>query len=225
METRMDFERARFNMVEQQIRTWEVLDQEVLDLLFVVKREDYVPQAYRQLAFTDMEIPLTVAGKPTGEVMFSPKLEARLLQTAAVRRHENVLEIGAGSGYMAALLGHRARRVVTCDIRPEIADLAAANLQRNGVGNVSVESGNGLELAASAKWDVIMLSGSVPFVPESLLAQLNPGGRLVGIVGELPVMVAQVVTCVAEGRFSAENVFDTVATPLAGFPQNQKFRF
>jgi protein-L-isoaspartate(D-aspartate) O-methyltransferase len=221
----MDFERARFNMVEQQIRPWEVLDQDVLDLLFVVRREDYVPPAYRQLAFSDMEIPLTVDGKPTGEVMLAPKVEARLLQTAAVRRHENVLEVGAGSGYMAALLAHRARRVTTCDIRPELARLAADNLKRAGVGNLAVEAGNGLEIAAGSTWDVIMLSGSVPFVPQSLLRQLSPGGRLVAIVGELPMMVAQVVTRVGEREFSAENVFDTVATPLAGFPQKEKFRF
>jgi protein-L-isoaspartate(D-aspartate) O-methyltransferase len=221
----MDFERARFNMVEQQIRTWEVLDQDVLDLLFVVRREEYVPAAYRQLTFTDMEIPLTVDGKATGEVMFAPKLEARLLQVAGVRRHENVLEVGAGSGHMAALLAHRSRRVVTCDIRPELAALAAENLQRNSVGNVSVETANGLELAASGMWDVIMLSGSVPFVPEALLRQLNPGGRLVGIVGELPVMTAQVITCVGERQYSAEGMFEIVATPLQAFPQNEKFRF
>ncbi|NLD69914.1 MAG: protein-L-isoaspartate O-methyltransferase [Limnobacter sp.] len=221
----MDIERARFNMVEQQIRPWDVLDQDVLDLLFVVRREEYVPPAYRSLAFTDMEIPLTVDGVATGEVMLSPKVEARMLQSADVRRHESVLEIGAGSGYMAALLGHRARRVVSCELRPELAAFASANLARGGVANVTVHQGNGLEFADSASWDLIVLSGSVPFVPELLLQRLNVGGRLVGIVGELPVMVAQVITRVDDRQFSVQNVFDTVAPPLHGFPQREKFRF
>ena len=221
----MDIERARFNMVEQQIRPWEVLDQDVLDLLFVVRREDYVPAAYRRLAFTDMELPLTVDAKPTGEVMLAPKVEARLLQSAAVRRHETVLEVGAGSGYMAALLAHRARRVVSCEIRPELARFATANLTRGAIANAAVEARNGLEAAAESLWDVIMLSGSVPFVPASLLQQLNLGGRLVAIVGEPPMMVAQLVTRVGEREFATENLFDTVAAPLVGFPQKESFRF
>lgn len=221
----MDFERARFNMIEQQIRPWDVLDQDVLDLLFVVRRENFVPAAYLQLAFTDMEIPLTVQGSPTGEVMLAPKVEARLLQSATVHRHESVLEIGAGSGYMAALLAHRARHVTTCEIRPDLAQLASENLKQGGAGNVSVELGNGLEIAQSKRFDVIMLTGSVPFVPESLLAQLNPGGRLVAIVGELPMMVARVVTRIDETQFSSESLFDTVTKPLKSFPQKEKFYF
>lgn len=221
----MDFERARFNMVEQQIRPWDVLDQDVLDLLFAVRREDYVPEQYRQLAFTDMEIPLTVDGKPTGETMLAPKVEARLLQSATVHRHENALEIGTGSGYMAALLGHRARHVTTCEIRPELARFASGNLERGGAANVTVEVGNGLEIAAGRQFDVIMLSGSVQFVPERLLEQLNQGGRLVAIVGELPMMVAQVTTRLGEQQFVTESIFDTVARPLVGFPQKEKFRF
>jgi len=221
----MDIERARFNMVEQQIRPWEVLDQDVLDLLFVVRREDFVPPAWRQLAFTDMEIPLTIDGKPTGEVMLAPKVEARLLQAAAVRRHETVLEIGAGSGYMAALLAHRARRVVSCEIRPELARFATENLSRAAVAGATVEARNGLEAAAESRWDVVVLSGSVPFLPDALLQQLNVGGRLVAIVGELPMMVAQLVTRVGEREFATESLFDTVATPLVGFPRKESFRF
>lgn len=220
----MDIEHARFNMVEQQIRTWEVLDQDVLDLLFVVRREDYVPAAYRQLAFTDMEIPLTLDGQPTGEVMLPPKLEARLLQEAAVRRHETVLEIGAGSGYMAALLAHRARRVVSSEIKPELARFAADNLARGLITNATVDARNGLEVAAEGNWDVILLSGSVPFVPDALLAQLNVGGRLLAIVGELP-MVAQRITCSRERKFDTEILFDSFATPLVAFPQKESFRF
>jgi protein-L-isoaspartate(D-aspartate) O-methyltransferase len=222
---KMDIERARYNMVEQQIRPWEVLDQEVLDLLLVVRREEFVPPAYRQLAFTDMEIPLTIDGKATGQVMLAPKVEARLLQSAAVRRHENVLEIGTGSGFMAALLAHRARRVTSCEIRPEVARFGADNLTRSGIGNVVVQTGNGLDQAAANPWDLIVLSGSVPFVPDALLQQLAPGGRLLAIVGELPVMVAQLIARVGDRDFSAESLFDTVATPLDGFPQKEQFRF
>ena len=221
----MDIERARFNMVEQQIRPWEVLDQDVLDLLFVVRREEYVPAAYRRLAFTDMEIPLTIDGKPTGEVMLAPKVEARLLQAVAPRRHESVLEIGAGSGHMAALLAHRAQRVVSAEIRPDLAAFAADNLQRTAVANATVQTGNGLDIAASGRWDVIVLSGSVPFIPDSLLQTLNPGGRLVAIVGDLPMMVAQLVTRVDDRAFSTENLFDTVAPALVEFPRKESFRF
>ncbi len=221
----MDFERARFNMIEQQIRPWQVLDQDVLDLLFVVKREEFVPPAYSRMAFTDMEIPLNIDGKTTGEVMLSPKVEARLLQALAPRKHESVLEIGAGSGYMAALLAHRARRVVSREIRADLAGFAAANLKRAGIGNTAVEHGHGLQLADGDQFDAIVLSGSVSFVPDTLLQRLNPGGRLVAIVGELPVMTAQLITRNAERQFSAQILFDTVARPLVDFPQTEHFRF
>ena len=221
----MDFERARFNMVEQQIRPWEVLDQDVLDALFVVRREEFVPPACRPFAFDDMELPLSVDGHPTGEVMLEPKVEARMLQSIAARKHEVVLEIGAGSGYMAALLAHFARRVISAEIREELAGFAAANLRRAGVSNASVEHRHGLRAAPGTRFDAIVLSGSVPFVPEALLERLAVGGRLVGIVGELPVMTAQLITRVAERQFSAEILFDTVALPLVDFPQKEKFVF
>lgn len=221
----MDFERARFNMVEQQIRPWDVLDQDVLDLLFVVRREDFVPPAYRELAFSDLEIPLTLDGRATGESMFSPKLEARMLQSAAPGRDDEVLEIGAGSGYMAALLAHRARNVTTCEVREELCRFAESNLKFAGIDNCRVVHGNGLPFAAAGTYDVIVLSGSVQFVPDTLLERLTVGGRLVAIVGELPVMRAQVVTRVAEREFAAENLFDTVVPPLIGFPQRDRFRF
>ena len=221
----MDIERARFNMIEQQIRPWDVLDQDVLDLLYALRREDFVPPAYRALAFTDMEIPLTVEGIATGEVMLAPKVEARMLQAVAPKRHETVLEIGAGSGYMATLLAHFARRVITCDIREELVRFATANLKRAGVPNVTVELRHGLRAAPGASFDAIVLSGSVPFVPESLLERLEPGGRLVAIVGELPVMTAQLITRLGEREFSAENLCDTVTAPLTDFPQKERFSF
>lgn len=221
----MDFERARYNMVEQQIRPWDVLDQDVLDLLLGMRRDEFVPPAYRAMAFVDMEIPLVVDGRQTGEVMLAPKVEARMLQAVAPKKHETVLEIGAGSGYMAALLAHFARRVVTAEIREDLARFAGANLQRAGVSNAAVEHRHGLRAAPGASFEAIVLSGSVPFVPEPLLDRLAVGGRLVAIVGELPTMTAQLVTRVADRQFSAEVLFDTVALPLVDFPKKEKFVF
>ncbi len=222
----MDFERARFNMVEQQIRPWDVLDPQVLDLLFVIRREEFVPPAFRSIAFTDMEIPLDVGGGRSGEVMLAPKVEARLLQAAAPRAGESVLEIGTGSGYMAALLSHGAQRVLSFEIRPELAAFARDNLSRAGIRSVSVEQGNGLDaVAQGAKFNLIVLSGSVPFVPEPLLAALQPGGRLVAVVGEQPVMTAQLITRTSDSGYAAEALFDTLASPLKGFPQKERFVF
>ncbi|HLT26843.1 MAG TPA: protein-L-isoaspartate O-methyltransferase [Zeimonas sp.] len=221
----MDFERARYNMVEQQIRTWEVLDPDVLETLFAVRREDFVPPAYRALAFSDLEIPLTLDGVATGENMLAPKVEARMLQSVLPERGHAVLEIGAGSGHMAALLAQFARSVVTCDLREDLCEFARANLKSAGIGNVHVERGHGLAVAEKGSFDVIVLSGSVQFVPESLLQRLNPGGRLIGIVGELPVMSAQRITRTGEREFFSENLFETVAAPLREFPQRERFRF
>lgn len=222
----MDIERARFNMIEQQIRTWNVLDQGVLDLLGVVRREEFVPPAWRAMAFTDMEIPLTVGGRATGETMLAPKVEARLLQELAVRRTESVLEIGAGSGYMAALLAHKGRHVDTLEIDADLVRFAADNLARAGIGNVSVRHADGSDAAANLPhYDVIVLSGAVPVVPEFLLGRLNPGGRLAAIVGELPVMQAQLVTRGQGAGVGTRVLFETVAAPLRGFPARSHFRF
>ncbi|GAA4413206.1 protein-L-isoaspartate O-methyltransferase family protein [Quisquiliibacterium transsilvanicum] len=221
----MDFERARYNMVEQQIRPWDVLDQEVLDLLLVVRREDFVPPAYRAIAFVDMEVPLLIDGARTGECMLSPKVEARLLQNLSVRRHEHVLEIGAGSGHMAALLAHRARHVVSCEIHPGLAAFARVNLDRAGVRNAVVEQRDGAQPAGPASYEVILLSGSVPFVPEALLHRLTIGGRLAAVVGDAPAMEAQLITRTGPDSFTAETLFETVAPRLHGFPEKDAFRF
>jgi protein-L-isoaspartate(D-aspartate) O-methyltransferase len=221
----MDFELARFNMVEQQIRPWDVLDQSVLDLLFSIKREDFVPPAFRALAFSDLELPLDVAGARTGEVMLAPKVEARLLQAAAVRPSDSVLEIGAGSGYMAALLAQGAARVLSYEIQPILARFAAQNLQRAGIGNVVIREGQGLSAADAGPFDLIVLSGSVAFVPDQLMSALSLGGRLLAIVGDLPMMTAQIITRTNIEQFSAEILFDTVAKPLVGFPQKDRFVF
>jgi protein-L-isoaspartate(D-aspartate) O-methyltransferase len=221
----MNIEKARFNMIEQQIRTWDVLDLDVLELLMVVKREGFVPAAYRSLAFMDTEIPL-----PCGQNMLAPKLEARLLQELAVKKHEHVLEIGAGSGYMAALLSHKARHVTTVDIEPELAALAKKNLADNGIDNVSVETGNGaLGWEGSghngAPYDVILVSGSLPVLPDAFLQQIKVGGRVLAIVGEAPVMSAQLTTRTSELEFNTVKLFETIVKPLKNAVTPSHFRF
>jgi len=217
----MNLEQARFNMIEQQIRPWEVLDQNVLSLLAAVRREDFVPPAYRALAFMDTEVPL-----PEGQCMLTPKVEARLLQALRLARHERVLEVGAGSGFMAALLAHQAQQVITLEIRPALAALARDNLQRAGIGNVMVGEADGSQpVPHEAPFDAIVLSGSVAEVTASLLARLKVGGRLVGIEGQEPVMRAVQITRVAEHQYKRVELFDTVAPRLSGFGEPSRFAF
>ncbi|HSI50435.1 MAG TPA: protein-L-isoaspartate O-methyltransferase [Ideonella sp.] len=217
----MNIEQARFNMIEQQIRPWDVLDTAVLELLAVVKREDFVPPAYRALAFVDTEVPL-----PEGQVMLAPRVEARLLQEAKVQRHETVLEIGAGSGFMAALLGHRAQRVISLEIRPALVKMATDNLRRAGLSNVTVREADGSQgLAAEGPFDVIMLSGSVAAVPQVLLDQLKVGGRLVAVEGEEPVMRATLRTRTSASGITKVDLFDTVLPRLDDFAEVSRFHF
>jgi len=217
----MNLEQARFNMIEQQIRPWNVLDTEVLHLLSVVKREDFVPLAHKALAFVDMQIPLG-----HGQCMLEPRVEARMLQDAAVQKHEKVLEIGAGSGYMAALLAHRAQRVISLEINPELAQMARTNLQQAGIHNAEVREVDGAKGAtADGPFDVIMLSGSVAELPQSLLAQLKIGGRLIAIVGDEPVMCVTLVTRTGEAEFITSSPWDTVAPRLLNFPEPSHFTF
>ncbi|MES2116418.1 MAG: protein-L-isoaspartate O-methyltransferase [Pseudomonadota bacterium] len=201
----MNIEQARFNMIEQQIRPWDVLDPDVLDLLVVVKRENFVPAAHKNLAFVDTEIPL-----PGGQCMFTPKLEARLLQELNVKKHENVLEVGSGSGYMAALLAHKGRHVTTVEILPELKALAEKNLADNGVSNVTVELGDAAQgWAKGAPYDVIIISGGLPSLPEAFLQQLKVGGRLVAIIGDAPLMKAQLITRTGEAGYDTKTLFET----------------
>lgn len=218
----MNFEQARFNMIEQQLRPWEVLNQDVLDVLFVVKREDFVPPAHRRLAFADTEIPL---GGAKGASMFAPKIEAHALQALAMKKHENVLEIGTGSGYMAALLGAHADHVWSVEIDPAMAETARENLRRAGVSNVSVDVGDGLAgLPAHAPYDAIMVSGAVATVPRALLEQLKSGGRLFAIEGAEPAMEAVLYTRVGD-EFRRRSVFETVVAPLADAAPASSFVF
>ena len=217
----MNIEQARFNMIEQQIRPWEVLDPNVLDLLFVVKREDFAPAAYRNLAFADMELPIG-----QGQVMLAPRVEARLMQELGLKKTDKVLEIGTGSGYMAALMAARAEHVVTVECRPELAEMAKTNLGNAGIGNVTVETGCGANgWASRGPYDAIVLSGSVSSVPESILKQLRVGGRLAVVVGEAPVMEAQLITCTAEGVYNTVNLFETVIPALDGGTPKESFSF
>jgi protein-L-isoaspartate(D-aspartate) O-methyltransferase len=221
----MNIEQARFNMVEQQIRPWEVLDQEVLDLLYVVRREAFVPPAYRDLAFSDLEIPLR-DGAAAGETLMQPKVEARILQEVAPRAGDKVLEVGTGSGYLAALLAHRAREVHSVEIEPALKALGEANLRRAGVANATVELGDGARgWTLHAPYDVIVLTGSTPLMPEAILEQLAPGGRLFAVVGDPPVMSARLVTCIAEGSFNTVDLFETVLAPLKNALAKEKFVF
>ncbi len=217
----MNIEQARFNMIEQQIRPWDVLDLGVLALLAIVKREDFVPAAHRALAFVDTEVPL-----PGGQCMLAPKVEARILQELSVHKHERVLEIGTGSGHMAALLAHKAQHVTTLEVNPELAAFASANLQRAGVMNVNVVRADGASAVLSdGPFDVIVLSGSVAELPENLFAQLKVGGRLAAIVGAEPVMRAVLVTRTGERGLERTVMFDTVAQRLSGFTEPTRFRF
>ena len=217
----MNTEQARFNMIEQQIRPWDVLDPAVLDLLAVMHREDFVPPSSRALAFMDTEVPL-----PAGQCMLAPRVEARLLQALKVQRHERVLEVGAGSGFMAALLAHKAQSVVSLEIHPVLVRMATANLQRAGIVNVSVREGDGAKgLAGEGPFDAIVLSGSVAQVPQALLDQLKVGGRLVAIEGEEPVMRALRITRVDAHTLQRDELFDTVAPRLQGFGEPTHFHF
>ncbi|MFM9970227.1 MAG: protein-L-isoaspartate O-methyltransferase family protein [Burkholderiales bacterium] len=223
MATALNIEQARFNMVEQQIRTWDVLDQNILDLLYIVPREKFVPLAYQALAFSDLEIPL---GAAPGERMWAPRMEARILQELALGKSENVLEVGTGSGYLCALMARRAGRIYSVEINPVLAKLGETNLSQAGIDNATVEIGDGARgWVKHAPYDVVVMTGSVPTVPEDLLAQVKPGGRLFAIVGDEPVMRACILTKSSSGSISQTELFETCLTPLVNAQQPTRFRF
>ena len=223
------FDLARFNMIEQQIRPWEVLDAQVLALLAQIRREDFAPPAHRALAFTDMELPLTQPAVD-GQVMLAPRVEARLLQDLAIKPTDKVLEVGAGSGYMAALLAGLAQRVVSLEMDQNLARMARDNLQRAGIANASVHQADACaqDFAAcrsEAPWNVILLSGSVAEVPSALLSLLAPGGRLATIVGQEPMMRATLITRTGDATFATAQPWDCVVPRLCHFPEPSRFRF
>jgi protein-L-isoaspartate(D-aspartate) O-methyltransferase len=217
----MNFETARFNMIEQQIRPWDVLDQSVLDLLTVVRREEFVPVQYRNLAFVDREIPL-----PHGQSMLAPKMEARILQELAIAPDETILEIGTGSGYMAALLAFKGKQVTSVEIIEDLKNFAAENLAKSDIRNVTLALGDGAQGYASAgQVDVLVVSGSLPVVPQALLSQLTVGGRMAVFVGDAPAMTAQIITRTGTDSWEPLTLFETVVTPLINALQPSRFSF
>ncbi len=217
-------EQARFNMVEQQIRPWDVLDARVLQALFNVERERYVPAPMQGLAFSDVELPLIINAVDTRESMLTPKVEARLAQELLLKPTDCVLEIGTGSGYQAALLADLAQQVTSVEIDPRLAAFAQENLKRNQAGNVKVEVGDAHAGWGTTEYDAILVTGSVPVVPDALKYQLRVGGRLVVVVGQLPVMTACRVTRTSAASFETQSLFDTVIKPLRGVSVSQ-FKF
>ncbi|KAF1048792.1 protein-L-isoaspartate O-methyltransferase family protein [Xylophilus sp.] len=211
---------ARFNMVEQQIRPWNVYDPDVLALLEAIPREQFVPPAHASLAFADVEIPLG-----HGQIMLAPKVAARIVNDLPLKATDSVLLIGAGSGYLAALLAGRTQRVIGLEIVPELARFAQDNLVRAGIHNAEVRQGDGAHgVLAESPFDVIVLAGSVPEVPQSLLRQLNDGGRLFAVVGSEPVQRATYVRRNGTS-FETSQPWDTLAPRLVHFPEPSQFRF
>lgn len=217
----MNVEQARFNMIEQQIRPWDVLDTSVLGLLSAVRREDFVPAAHQTQAFMDLELPLG-----NGRSLLAPRVEARLVQDLNLSKRDTVLLVGAATGYVAALLAHKAQRVIGLEADAALAAVARNNLRKGGVNNAEIVQADGSQgFAAQAPFDAILLAGSVAQVPQALLDQLKVGGRLLAIVGDEPVMQATRFTRVAAGQFSRQELFDTLANRLPGFPEPSKFHF
>ena len=215
-----DVEKARYNMVEQQIRPWEVLDQRVLDLMLTVRREDFVPANYRALAFADLEIPLSPRA-----AMWPPRIEARVLQELKLQPEDHVLEIGTGSGFFTALLASEAAAVVSVEIDGELATAAAARLARAGFTNVRIATGDGARGYGADLYDAIVLTGSTPLLPERLWAQLKPGGRVFAIVGDAPAMRARLTQLSAAGARVVTDLFETVVAPLENAAQPVRFEF
>lgn len=217
----INMETARYNMVEQQIRTWDVLDQGILDLVGSAPREEYMPQQYRNLAFVDMNIPL---GR--GQVMLAPKMEARLLQALEIQKQDNILEIGTGSGYMTSLLATLGKHVYSVDIFPEFTQQAQNALEQHGVNNVTLETGD-----AAAGWeahkpyDVIVITGSMPELPSSFVDSLAPGGRMIAVIGESPVMDVRLIRKIGEHDSIQNSLLETDIPALINAKKSQTFVF
>ena len=222
----MDFDKARFNMVEQQIRPWNVLDQSILDLLLSIKRENFVAPELRDMAFSDLELPIRIDGQNTGEVMLSPKMEARMVQELALKAHDHVLEIGTGSGYMTALLASKAESVTSVEIRPAVSAFAKNNLKQAGIANVNLVVADGASgYAAGGNFDAIVLTGAVPVLSPNFKKQLKVGGRLLAVVGEAPVQSAVLITRMGDKEFSERKLFEVLIPELENAPQPERFHF
>jgi protein-L-isoaspartate(D-aspartate) O-methyltransferase len=216
----MDFEQARFNMIEQQIRPWDVLDLRVLALLAEIRREEFVAAAQRELAFADLELPIGF-----GQSMWAPKLEARVLQELELRAADRVLEVGSGSGYLTALLARSCAHVTSVEVVPELSAFASANLARASVDNVRLRVGDAARgWSDGAPYDAIVLTGSTPVLAPEFFDFLAPGGKLFAVVGDAPVMVARLYQGVASG-ISERDLFETQIGPLRNAPAPARFRF
>jgi protein-L-isoaspartate(D-aspartate) O-methyltransferase len=216
----INLEQARYNMIEQQIRPWDVLDQRVLDVIAQTPREAFVPARYRKLAFADVAIPLE-----HGQTMMPPNLEGRLLQALAIKHSDSVLEIGTGSGYLTACLAHLGASVLSVDIFPELTQFARENLRPHGLNNIKLRTGNAARDWGSTRYDVIALTGSLPTLPDSWRQRLALHGRLFAIVGEPPVMEALLITREGEQEWAQESLFDTEAPALLELDSPSVFEF
>ncbi|MEN8107591.1 MAG: protein-L-isoaspartate O-methyltransferase [Pseudomonadota bacterium] len=215
----MDFEQARFNMIEQQVRPWDVLDQQVLDVMTDMPREAFVDEKYRRLAFADINIPLGHE-----QVMMAPRLEGRLLQALAISKTDSVLEIGTGSGYLTACLARLGKHVTSVEIFPEFSQAAATRLSEQGCHNVTLteaDAANGID--AGSRYDVIAVTGSLPAMSTAFHNSLNIGGRLFLIVGEPPVMEAMLVTRIDDSNWTSESLFETSLPPLVNSVEPERF--
>ena len=212
-------EQLRYNMVEQQIRPWNVLDLRVLNLLDKVKREQYVPTTCRELAFMDIEIPLG-----HGVSMWQPKLEARAVQALQLKPRDRVLEVGSGSGYLTALISQLAEHVTSVETVPGLLAFAERNLAAHHIDNITLIQGDAAQ-GWPGEYDAIVLTGSVPVLPEAFKNSLKPGGRLFAIVGDAPAMHATLITRLASGEFENVTLFETVVAPLQNALQPERFVF
>lgn len=219
MNTQINLEQARLNMIEQQIRTWEVLDQDVLDLITSVHREDFVPDKFRQLALADVQLPLE-----HNQVTMTPKMEARLLQAVNIRKNDKVLEIGTGCAYLTALLAKSGNKIVTVDIYQDFIRDAERKLARYNINNVALEVGDAVDgWGKDSFYDAIVVTGSVPELKPCFQEQLTVNGRLFIIVGKSPVMEAQLITRIGENEWSREYLFETDLPPLIGAHATEHF--
>ncbi len=217
----MDIEQARFNMIEQQIRTWEVLDQDVLDLLNEIHREEFIPDSYKELSFADTRIPIGHE-----QTTMTPKVEARLLQSLAIKPDDTVLEIGTGCAYLTTLLAKSAKQIKSIDIYPDFVDAAKDKIAKTGLTNIELENTDAYTLLdQAAKYDIIVFTASLPAMDDRFLNLLNNGGRMFVIVGESPVMDARIITKQNKSSWSQESLFETDLPALVGAKQKETFEF
>lgn len=216
----MNLEQSRFNMVEQQIRTWDVFNQDILNIFLTLKRENFVLAEYKNIALSDVEIPL-----PGIQKMLYPRVEARLLQELDLNKHDKILQIGSGSGYVTAILAKLCAFVHSIELDEANQKLATANLTENGINNVSITSGNGINgMPAKAPYDKIFVGGALIEIPNSLKKQLKIGGKLVGFVGREPTMHAIVMEKLSDTEFKQKQLFETDLDYLVG-EQVEQFKF